>query len=233
MEEFIEIYKELLKHAPAWLQAVVGTILIVYIKNPTIRKSFNKFISKTFKVLNGKGILTHELFYHEKLFYAHLSRINFACSIKTKMFVILLTEKIKASIFVTRDILKKELKFIRTAHPAEVVAILLNILPVIIKTYEKNIKDAYIREFGIYGKDAYNIVYAGKSGFKQYHEPKINTIRDDIDALGFISANYNDIVRLFLYQIMFAIQKAIFDCITVFNNLNGELSEVIDKIKKQ
>jgi len=234
MEDLILIYKEVSAILPTWLQPLIIGLIGIYAKNTVFRNYVNKSVSKLFKTVARREILAHELFYHEKLFNAYAKRVMFKGNrIKTLIFSIMLTNIIYASIHIPRNMLKGKIKELRKMRSAEVIAFLLEMLENIRETYESEIKKDFNRNFGIYGKDIYELVYCSENGYKNFHESKMGSIAEDIDAMGHISNKYNETVRIFLYQMMFGIQKAVFDSIKVFNYFNGKLESIISKINQQ
>jgi len=233
MTELLEIYKEFSNSFPTWVQGSIGLFFTIYFKNKVFRDQVNSAVSRMFKTLAGNEILAHELFYHESLFQAHTKRITFSSKMKTDIFRLMISTVITSSISVPKQAFKERKKEIKNMHPAEVIAFLLSILYDIVKDYEKNIQMVFNRNFGIYGKEIYQLVYLSEHGFKTRHQRRIDEIQDDVYSLNFMSNKPKEILRIFLYQIMFSIQKAVFESITVFKNLNGNLDSIISKIKNQ
>lgn len=233
MEQIQEIYQQFSAILPSWIQGILGLFFTLYIKNTAFRKHVNKILSRFMKTVSGREILAHEIFYHEKLFCAYTDRFIFKNKTKTEIFKDMLISIIKSSIHVTRTMIKAKMKELKSMHRAELLAFILFIINSIVEDYEKNIKLIFRRKYGIYGKDVYKLVYDSQKGLKTLHDVKMDEIRNDIETLGAMSGKHKEIIRIFLYQLMFSVQKALFESISIFEEFNGELDSLIAKIEEQ
>ena len=228
----LEFYNEL----PVFWQIVFGlfafflgsfNILLI------IRKSFRVLIGnglkKMFHYFNEKDLLMHALFYNKKYYLNQLNNINFDSDIKTKLFRLLLTEVIKASIelpykFLSETKLKK-------LSPQEVRNDLNDLIYRIIKKYEQETRTRFIEQYGReIGLKLFGLIYDSNDGFRNYHRARLDFIFENIDRVMFSATKtLFDSVRTILTQIDVSTDLAIIDCDLAFKELNGRIEDLINK----
>jgi len=230
MKELQEIAIKLISNHP--MLVPFALFIVYYIKNSNFRKLFNKTVRKFITLHFHSSIFTHDLFFQRELFIVQINRVKFNCDNddnKTKLFQILLKEKINAVIDVSQYELKRHHKAMSKAHPAIVSAKLFKIIDKIIETYEKNIKKQYITEYGEKtGRKLFDFIYT--ENFKVYHAKNIAYIERKIMRLPYAqSKNFNDVIKTFLTKIQDATDDAILDCEEVFEKTNGKINSIIGK----
>jgi hypothetical protein len=225
-----ELYKIIIKYATEYPILIPFVIFgFFYLKNNDFRKFFNKSAVKIFRISFSNQIFAHDLFFQKNLWLVQIQRVRFDSEAKTKLFRILLSEKVNAVLSVTTASLKENYKYLKNGHPAVVSAILLEIIDKIVAIYEKTILEKYQYEYGkVKGLKLFNIIYV--ENFKPVHEFNVQGIERKIKRLPFTSGkNIDDVLRSYLSKIQDATDDAVGDCEEAFGNINGGIENIINE----
>jgi len=226
MSEVNKLILEFIKQYPVLIP--FAGFIFYYLKSEIFRKAVNRIIGKIFHIFMNRSALAHDLFFSENLFLAQIKRVKFPSKNKTELFQILLEEKIKAALRLSKQFVKDNYKTIQKAHPSEIAAMLLNLIDAIVTEYEKNIFERYRLKYGEkIAYDLFNLIYV--NAFRPYHSENIGTIEKRVKRLPFSnSKNTDDILRTFFYKIQDALDDSILDCEEIFESLNGQIDAIIN-----
>jgi hypothetical protein len=227
MSELYNIVISYAKQYPILIPFVIFGFF--YLKNAQFRKFTNKTVVKFFRISFSSQLFAHDLFFQKNLWYIQIQRVHFSSDAKTKLFRILLYEKVNAVLSVTETYLKENKKMFKNAHPAELSALLLRIVYTIIETYEKAILRKYIELYGpVKGAKLYKLVYV--QNFKPQHEINVHAIERKIARLPYSSSkNIDDVMRSYLSKLQDATNDAIDDCEDAFAQINGGIDKIIEE----
>ncbi len=222
------------KDLPLWAQIVLSifTIFLLWftylLKNNNFRVLIGNGIRKMFHYVSEKDLLMHHLFYQKKYYLNQLHNINFESNNKTKLFRILLTELIKASIDLPFEHINKT--SLRSMSPHELRNSFNDLLFRIIERYEKETLARFVELYGQKkGEEIFKLIYKSEEGFEKYHKNRIEFIFENIERVLLSQAkSMPDSVRTILTQIDIATDMAILDCETAFRELNGRIEIVIN-----
>jgi len=225
----LEFYKEL----PLFWQIIFAFFVImlgwftILLKNPNFRTFIANGFKKMFHFLSEKDLLIHPLFYNKRYYLNQLHNINFQSSVKTKLFRLLLTEVITASIELPYKVIQKT----RLKHlsPIELRNLLHSMVYDIKKRYEQETRTRFIELYGREkGINLFILIYESSDGFKIYHHARLEFIIENIERVMMSqSKSLLDSVRTILTQIDIATDLAIIDCETAFKELNGRIENII------
>jgi hypothetical protein len=237
MTDFIKYITELFKNfSPVnqvFLIVIFGGFIFVgyhFVKNEAFRKSLIKLITLMFSGFKNKKIslLQHELFYKTSLYTQLIENVKFQNETKTKLFRILLKEKAKSVITLTKDWVKKI--DIRDITDVELYEKMSQLIIDIIADYEKNIKLNYEQLIGQEWCRIYNVIYESGNGFKALYHDNVNFIYRNIDRIAYTKAfSTKQKIYSFLTQLDVTTEIAITDCEKSFALLNGTLEKIIIK----
>jgi len=216
-----------------FLIIIVGSITFLgynFVKNESFRKSVIKIFTASFRTLKNRNIslLNHELFYMQSFYNQLISNIKFTSNVKTDLFRILLTEKTKAVISITKDWIKT-LDY-KEITDCELFDKMTCCVVEIIATYERNIRTGYKEILPITYIDAYKLVYESEKGFKAFHADNVNYIQRNIQKIAFTNMfSIKQKIWSFINQLEFATEIALTDCEASFNALNGNIEKLLNK----
>lgn len=233
MSEFINL--DFYESLPLFWQIVFAFLVTLLswfgflLKNSSFRKMTHNGIKKMFHYLRDKDVLLHPIFYNKKYYLNQLNNINFSSKIKTDLFRILLEEIIKVNIETAFECMSKS--NLKGLNPHQVRNLLFDLLTRIIKKYEANTLERFIALHGREkGNKLYGLIYESTNGFKSYHKGRLIFIDENIErVLLSQSKNIKDAVRTILTQIDIAIDLSIIDCEDAFEDLNGEIEELVNQ----
>jgi hypothetical protein len=211
------------------LVVFVGGLLFFgfhFVKNESFRQSILRLSVMSFRGFFGNNImlLNHDLFYKQSFYQQLISKVKFDDGLKTQLFSILLTEKSKTVIEMSKKWVS-ELK-LNEMTDAEMFDRMLALVLEIKLTYERRIRESYQSE-GVLGKKngkaAFDLVY---TLFDNFHSGNIEQIQKNIERIAFSNA-YSKKQKIYQYlmQLDIATEIAILDCEEVFRGLNGRFTQ--------
>jgi hypothetical protein len=236
MQKFIEyiinLFSQFKPHHQIGLVLLVGGLIFLgynFVKNPAFRKSVLNFIVKGFKsFFNKTELSTHELFFRGAIYNRQILTVQFRSEIKTKLFQILLHEKTKSIIQISKKWLS-ELNY-NLSNELLIESMYTN-LDSIIKDFEANLKKRYIEEIGEdKGKKALCFIYHKKAdGFKDIDADNLRFITSSILKIGNSKA-FTQKQKIYHYFTLLelAIENAITDCEILFDKLNGDVDRLMN-----
>ena len=235
MTKFIEyilaLFGEFTPLKQIFLIIIVGSITFLgynFVKNENFRKSVIKLIAASFRTIRNRRIslLNHELFYKQSFYNQLINNIKFPSEVKTQLFKILLQEKSKAVISVTKE-------WVKSLNLSDITDIemfdkMTQCVVEIMLTYEKNIKLGYKEILPSSYLEAYKLVYESENGFKGFHSDNVNYIQRNIQRIAFTSAfSEKQKIYSFINQLEIATEIAITDCEASFIALNGNIEKLL------
>ena len=233
IEYIIALFSQFTPAKQVFLVLIAGGLMFLgynFVKNETFRKSIFKLglVSLRSLKFNSISLLNHELFYKQHLFNQLISNVKFSSEIKTKLFRILLEEKSKSIILLSKEWVKTlNLKDITDVELFDKMTCLVID---IINDYERNIKLKYKELIGSEWLKIWNLVYESKNGFKEHHADNVNYIQRNINRIAFTKAfSTKQKIYSFITQLEIAAEMAITDCEKSFELLNGNLEKLILK----
>jgi hypothetical protein len=212
---------------------------ISLIKNESFRKHFILFFKNFFRSKSKISLLKHNLFFKKTFFLKAINNLHFESTLKTELFKIILTEKIKTALSLTEA-------FIKTIDcklsDSELFFQCSENISNIISAYEESIEQAFVdyffenkeltkKEAYIIARKEYEFIYATEDiGFKDVHGKNVNYILKSIEK-NISSKAFTQKQKLYFYltAIDIALEISITDCENIFNKFNGE----IDKLAKK
>ena len=242
MKEIFNFITEITNGIPPLVRTIIIFILggisfliYQYIKNEKFRNSILNFRKSSKKI----NLLEHDLFYKEKYFLSAINNIEFKNEkIKTDLFRILLKEKIKTSIELTKQfIIDTAGKNIYKNDFNKMFFDLKVNIENIINEYEKRILTSFEvyfvkKEYGIYeskkvSKQLYNLLYIS---FRENHNLVLNFILQTLKQ-NILSNGFSKEQKLYFYLnvIDFTLEVAVSECERSFNKLNGKVAIIVNK----
>jgi len=220
---------------------LIGFLSYSLVKNKDFRQSvFSVFTTKKQKEKQKKvNLLESELFSKDDFFKCKINNIQFKNEhVKTDLFQIILKEKTKISIELTKEFIENQIN--KRDNFAKLFFAISVSVEKIIETYEASIFDKMQLYF--VGK-GYNISDAKKittelygllySAFKQNHNEILEIMIKILER--FIEGDIYEIEdkqAFYINIIDFLLSNAILDCKETFSKLNGAVGKILDKYEK-
>jgi hypothetical protein len=227
MKEIFEIIITYSKQYPVLIPFIVFGFF--YLKNETFRTLTNKTVLKIFKISFSNHILAHDLFFQKRLWQQLINRMFFSSPDKTKLYRILLEEKVKCVISTIELKIKENKKLIRSNRAADILALMIEIINEATRKFEENLLTRFMHEYGNpTGKNLFNIIYT--ANFKAVQDENIERLINRISSPAFLlTRNSDDMFRSYFTKIQDRLDDTIADAKETFDEINGGIEQIINQ----
>ena len=189
------------------------------------------FFVKLFHIAKDEPLLMHVLFFNKSLYYGMINRMSFSDPKKTSLFSMITKNNVDVTINLTREFIKLHNGKFKDYQPNELRDLLFELRHQIDTSSAQQTRDQFVDMFGRdKGLKLWGLIYESQNGYKKYWEEKNVFINKNIERIIISKTRNNEeSLRSILTQVDIAIDLAILDCEETFDNLNGHITEIINR----
>ncbi|MCP4255516.1 MAG: hypothetical protein GY775_19345 [Candidatus Scalindua sp.] len=234
MEKYIDKLLLWIEKLPPTFQVIAVILLIITIliyralSNAKIQKTIVLKLQKKLGKLSSTDLETHRIFSREEVYGNIIDNIHYDSKIKTKVFKVILKNKLQTDIEKTSNFVGKKGVF-----ELDVNTLCNNMISEMnnmVKTYEKKSLEDLKKMFGPRKANAlFDFIMDSPGGFREKREERLTRLICKVDnylRTSQIFDNNIERVEFFLSEMLYALRVAILEAEKVFGKLNGEIDKI-------
>lgn len=239
MKELIEFLSEQngLVNLPLIILGVVLLFMVFTLFNKEAKKNGKNYVNKKINVNSEFDLLQHDLFIREDKYHRIASGSNFGDTINNEIFKIILKNKIKSTVRLTKDVIINT--DVKSISVKQLEAKLYENNRNIADNYNFNIRNDLIETYGpAVGNNIYeHVMNTYPTGFNPTHTQEMDYLDSMIadvickEKTSILNCNLNRF-ELYLYFLNSMLYVSMIEAENMFYNFNGELQKIKDAIQK-